>query len=159
MGDNLTAEQMNDMLMNFRPPIVHEDSLKLPQLVLCYVSDCWAYFTTQKLSNQWGDDWDDAPYEHNAGTPYAFHDSDEKKGAKPWKITRVAWDGDFETPSSNQSNSPWSVKEINAGAVAWLRSSRWNGKSVIIPAGTSLERFCELIWEGGGSVYLRIFQP
>lgn len=38
--------------------------------VLCYVSHPFAYFTTQPVENQWGDDWDDAPYEHNAGSPY-----------------------------------------------------------------------------------------
>lgn len=29
-----------------------------------------AYFTTQPIAEAWGDDWDDAPYEHNAGPPY-----------------------------------------------------------------------------------------
>ena len=29
-----------------------------------------AYFTPVSLDEQWGDDWDDAPYEHNAGIPY-----------------------------------------------------------------------------------------
>ena len=38
--------------------------------ILCYVDEPWAYFTTQDLDKQWGDDWNDAPYEHNAGTPY-----------------------------------------------------------------------------------------
>ena len=37
---------------------------------LCYIEKNFAYFTTQDLEKQWGDDWDDAPYEHNAGTPY-----------------------------------------------------------------------------------------
>ena len=37
---------------------------------LCYVEGNIAYFTTQDLDKQWGDDWDDAPYEHNAGLPY-----------------------------------------------------------------------------------------
>lgn len=37
---------------------------------LCYIDGCWAYFTTQDLDKQWGDDWDDVPYEHNAGDPY-----------------------------------------------------------------------------------------
>lgn len=27
------------------------------------------YFTSD-IENQWGDDWDDRPYEHNAGKPY-----------------------------------------------------------------------------------------
>lgn len=122
--------------------------------VLCYVKGSWAYFTTRKLSEQWGDDWNDAPYEHNAGTPYEYSDHDKKEGREPWQIVKVAWDGDFEPPSEGHCNSPWSVEQINAGAVAWLRTSRWrSGKPVIIPAGTTLERFCELIREGGGTVY------
>lgn len=42
---------------------------------LCYIDDNGysnqgvAYFT-DNLENQWGDDWDDAPYEHNAESPY-----------------------------------------------------------------------------------------
>lgn len=60
--------------------------------VLCYISKPWAYFTTQKLEDQWGDDWDDAPYEHNAGEPYgpcwhnhpsARFDPNGKRGWKP----------------------------------------------------------------------------
>lgn len=38
---------------------------------LCYINGSTAYFTTLSLDDQWGDDWDDAPYEHNAGTPYS----------------------------------------------------------------------------------------
>ena len=35
--------------------------------VLCYIDQHKrAYFTTQALSKQWGDDWNDAPYEQNA---------------------------------------------------------------------------------------------
>ena len=29
-----------------------------------------AYFTPLALEDQWGDDWDDAPYDCNAGSPY-----------------------------------------------------------------------------------------
>jgi len=123
--------------------------------VLCYVDGSWAYFTTRKLSDQLGDDWNDAPYEHNAGTPYEYSEHDRKEGREPWLIIKVAWDGDFEPPCEGHCNSPWSVEQINAGAVAWLRTSRWRtGKPVIIPTGTTLERFCELIREGGGAVYL-----
>lgn len=123
--------------------------------VLCYVSGPWAYFTTRKLSEQWGDDWDDAPYEHNAETPYTYHEIDKKAEIKPWKIVKVAWDGDFESPSDGHTNSPWSVAQINAGAVAWLRSISWGKKKkpIVIPAGTPLNLFCELICKGGGNVY------
>lgn len=120
--------------------------------VLCYVDGSWAYFTTQKLSEQWGDDWNDAPYEHNAGEPYQWHD---RRDSEPWQIIKVAWDGEFEAPCAAQYNSPWSVQRINAGAVAWLQTSRWiGGDPIVIMAGTTIEDFCQKIREGGGRVYL-----
>ena len=36
---------------------------------LCYLENNIMYFTSD-IENQWGDDWDDRPYEHNAGKPY-----------------------------------------------------------------------------------------
>ena len=42
----------------------HYDEYKL-----CYVDRNKAWFTNN-FEKQWGDDWDDAPYEHNAGLPY-----------------------------------------------------------------------------------------
>lgn len=36
---------------------------------LCYVEGNKAWFT-DNFENQWGDDWDDKPYEDNAGYPY-----------------------------------------------------------------------------------------
>lgn len=160
--------------------------------ILCYVDRPWAYFTTQSLSEQWGDDWNDAPYEYNAGPPYSpcWHNEPEhrnnpeaKIGRRPgtqtpyevgelcqcesckrdwnadgtpaFSIVKVAFDGNFEAPCDTCYNSPWSVEQINAGAVAWLRATQQaDGKPIVIPAGTTLERFCKLIREGGGSVYL-----
>lgn len=122
--------------------------------VLCYVDDHWAYFTTQELSKQWGDDWNDAPYEHNAGEPY--NDTFPKmEGHETWTITKVAFDGPFAQPKDDHTNSPWSVDQINAGAIAWLRThSYMNGEHVIIPAGVTLDEFCVLIRKGCGNVYL-----
>lgn len=40
---------------------------------LCYVHHNILYFT-DSFEKQWGDDWDDAPYEHNAGEPYEWED-------------------------------------------------------------------------------------
>lgn len=119
------------------------------KLKLCYVDECWAYFTTQELSKQWGDDWNDAPYEHNAGPPYVSYKEDEPK----WEIIKVAWEGAFDTPDEGHTNSPYSVEQINAGVVAWLRSYRWCKKQIIIQAGVSLEEFKELIKAGGGTIY------
>lgn len=48
------------------------------------------------------------------------------------------------------------MKAINAGAVAWLRKSRYSsGPFVVIPVGTTLTEFCRLIEHGGGAVYLK----
>jgi hypothetical protein len=116
---------------------------------LCYIEGNWAYFTTQELDQQWGDDWNDAPYEHNAGTPYLSRDGDDKQ----WKIKKVAWEGPFETPDYGVSNSQYSVEQINAGAVAWLRADEWVKKQIAIPAGASFESFVEFINSAGGAVY------
>ena len=44
---------------------------------LCYLENNIMYFTSD-IENQWGDDWDDRPYEHNAGTPYETHTTVKK---------------------------------------------------------------------------------
>lgn len=115
--------------------------------VLCYVKTPWAYFTTKELSKQWGDDWDNSPYEHNAGTPY------EDDGVE---ITKIAFTADLETPADRAGlNSRYSVKDINSGAVAWLVSSSWNSEeTVVIPAGTTITKFKELIKKAAGRIYV-----
>lgn len=138
--------------------------------VLCYVKDQWAWFTTQPLSDQWGDDWNDAPYEHNAGDPYGpvWHNLPEyvekrgelcrcgacvrdwnEDGTPKWRVYKIAWDGSFEEPCASHWNSPYSVQAINQGAAPWLAS-----ESVKISAGVTMVEFCELIRCGGGTVYL-----
>jgi len=126
--------------------------------VLCYVKDNFAYFTTKELADQTGDDWEDAPYEHNAGPPYEWllsHDGDN--GIPKWDIVKVAYTGEFDTPRDRTRNSNYSVDQINAGAIAWLVTSSWAEKPIVcIPAGTTLSKFIELILKGGGEVYLPI---
>jgi len=127
-------------------------------LRLCYVDGHWAYFTSTSLDKQWGDDWNDAPYEHNAGRPYQYDptiESDRNKG--PWFIVKVAWDGPFETPSDAYNNSPFSVQDINAGAIAWLRCL---AQKVFIQAGVDPNTFIQKIKQCGGNVYLPYgFEP
>lgn len=141
---------------------------------LCYVEDNFAYFTTKELKDQWGDDWNDAPYEHNAGEPYepCWHNTPEQiekndgkcecgccvrdwneDGTPKWKVMKVAYDGCFDTPSSNCANSNFSVEDINAGAVPWL-SNKWD--KVFINAGVSFEEFKSLVKKGGGNVYVAV---
>ena len=119
--------------------------------VLCYVSDNFAYFTTQPLDKQWGDDWNDAPYEHNAGRPYEW---DERRGCPEYTITAVAFKSRMETPAEiDGMNSPYSVQAINNGAAVWL-FDRW-GSGVSIPAGATFAEFAKVIREAEGEVYVR----
>jgi hypothetical protein len=51
--------------------------------VLCYATAGQAWFTTD-LDNQWGDDWNDAPLNCNAGTPYEY-----SRGSRPLKPEEI----------------------------------------------------------------------
>jgi hypothetical protein len=107
------------------------------ELKLCYVDSPWAYFTDKPVDKVWGDDWNDAPYEHNAGTPYEY-------------ALRVAYDGDFRTPSDCTLNSVYSVENINKGITPWLRT--WKDNAWIF-AGTPYDGFCQWVKANGGTVY------
>ena len=131
---------------------------------LCYVcpSTRFAWFTSISLKEQWGDDWDDAPYEHNAGDPYADHYSSLDANLKNRKrikhdLLQVAWSSLHQMPCTNQINSPWSVKGINSGNIAWLTvpHHRQNDDNAFpIFAGTTLREFIGLIKRCGGEVFL-----
>jgi hypothetical protein len=100
---------------------------------LCYVENGCAYFT-DNFENQWGDDWNDAPYEHNAGLPYT---GDNLKA--DGDIVRVPFAGMTE-PCKDHLNSPLSVQDINSGSAPWLRSMpRLDGEEVEIYAGETLD--------------------
>lgn len=121
---------------------------------LCYIDGRYvAWFTSIPLDIQWGDDWNDAPYEHNAGEPYDTHKED--KEYVPHHLVKVVFEGPFETPQDNHVNSPWSVERINAKHVPWLTPVRWkeSGGEPIF-AGTSLLSFIKEIERAGGTVYL-----
>ena len=128
---------------------------------LCYIRDNFAYFTTQDLDKQTGDDWNDTPYEHNAGEPYLplVYGSKEKNprdwnedGTPKWEIYKVAYDYcGAETPAEIAgSNSMYSVDSINAKLTPWL--VKWPNKALF--AGASVEEFITFIEECGGTVYL-----
>jgi len=125
---------------------------------LCYVDGPWAWFTTAELKDQWGDDWNDAPYEHNAEQPYAWREGMKCRDGSdkpPYELFRVAWNGPLETPDEWHSNSPYSVEDINAGAVAWLATARYaSGPKIAIQAGTLFPDFVRLVEAAGGTVYL-----
>ena len=127
---------------------------------LCYVDSSeytgepmMLYFTEQELDKQWGDDWDDVPYEHNAGTPYTNDYSQPEQGVKDGVgiypkigIMRVYITTDFDvsTPRTGTLNSPYCVRDINKGVVPWISIKRDNKKSVFIKAGTTLKEFLKI---------------
>lgn len=113
---------------------------------LCYVENNFAYFTND-FENQWGDDWDDAPYEHNAGAPYE-HDTKTE-------IQVVAYKADLETPAERFGiNSPFSVLDINKKKTPWLMGGY--SQHVEIYAGTSIESFCDSVIASGGEVFFKV---
>lgn len=119
---------------------------------LCYVSDGVAYFTTRDVKDQWGDDWDDRPYEHNAGLPYSWRESME---CPPYSLIELPYSSFLETPEFRaMGNSNLSVKEINDKITPWLMEYGNSQRDIRIFAGTSaLEFICVLI-ESGGEIYL-----
>ena len=115
----------------------------------------YAYFTPVPLNKQWGDDWDDVPYEYNAEIPYddVYDENDERTEIE---IVRVPFyipydDGwDIRFPKDwGGDNSPFCVRDINACAVAWIfchgGHRKSNTDSVAIHAGCSPSEFLEKI--------------
>ena len=109
----------------------------------------WAYFTPpEKFDEQWGDDWDDAPYEHNAGGPYDEDFIEKEDGTYdriPYEIVIVGfafpefmW---VKLPKDyGCGNSPFCVRDINRGAVAWAYGTL-DKATMCIQGGDSLSDF------------------
>lgn len=114
----------------------------------------YAYFTPVSLDKQWGDDWDDTPYEYNAEEPYDdyYGDKDERVETEivkvPFYIPRDGWRIRFPRDWGGD-NSPFCVRDINAGAVAWIfcqgNERKSNSGSIAIQAGCSPAEFLEKI--------------
>ena len=86
------------------------------------------FFTNADLKDQWGDDWNDAPYDCNAGWPY--DDTHTADGNGGWikhehtilvlnvSLSHELW---MEMPEDFGGYcSVFSVDSINEGACAWL---------------------------------------
>lgn len=116
---------------------------------LCYVDGNKAYFTSD-WEHQWGDDWDDAPYEYNAERPYEHYYINGKE--YPIELKELFYEFPCEwvrLPCDNYTNSPFSVEMINKGAIAWII-----GNNFIIPAKTEYEDFIKIVQKNKGIVYL-----
>lgn len=112
---------------------------------LCYIDENKAWFTDD-FENQWGDDWNDRPYECNAGEPYDSWYKDGKKHKINHK-TLYFETTEWETKPCNMGS--FSVEDINKKAVAWIHTDDFN-----ILAGTTYEDFIEIIEKHGGQVYV-----
>lgn len=124
-------------------------------------------FFTDDLNKQWGDDWDDAPYEHNAGWPYDF---DTNIICVPFSIIYshilrgneediLSVDDVFKNfkncvlkcPSSYNINSPFSVDMINGGAIPWIWLGKYDARklvdSVAINGGDTVEQVADKVFK------------
>lgn len=103
---------------------------------LCYVRHNVAYFTSIPVLKQWGDDWDDAPYEHNAGEPYNT----------PGDILLVRFDAEnmVEAQYMRSSKSPISVEELNNGLSPWLTYYLFHMK-IEVYAGITMGDFIKIL--------------
>lgn len=115
----------------------------------------YAYFTPVSLEEQWGDDWDDYPYNENAEIPYdsLYKEKDKNGKWKEYEILRVP----FYLPNAivyfakdwGYDRCQFSVMDINAGAVAWVyytgRNSKTTRGSVVIKAGDNPMEFVEKV--------------
>lgn len=86
------------------------------------------FFTDADLSDQWGDDWDDAPYDCNAGWPYDdTHTADGNGGWIKHEHTILVLNVTISVEHAptipaeyGGYNSSFSVEMINQGACAWM---------------------------------------
>lgn len=136
--------------------------MKEKDFKLCYIDGNKAWFT-DNFEKQWGDDWDDKPYEHNAEEPYdhwsELIEENKEKIKRKWKEHPIELktlyfetnDWSERRPCDGYVNSPYSVEDINKGAIAWLHTDKYN-----IQAGTTIEEFIKTIKNNGGYIYKKI---
>lgn len=123
---------------------------------LCYVEGNKAWFS-DNFENQWGDDWNDRPYECNAEEPYTSWGEkigEDEKGKPIYKEHKIKHKTLYFEVEDWIDKRPcdmgrFSVEDINKQAVAWVHTSEFN-----ILAGTTIEKFIETIESNGGKIYL-----
>lgn len=124
---------------------------------LCYLDYNKAYFTS-KWDEQWGDDWDDAPYEHNADRPYTHYHIDGVEYEIKLKELYFDLNKYVTHPCDGYVNSPYSVEDINKKACPWLIIHYYEDskeKREFVFAGTTYTEFIRIIEKYGGVVYTR----
>jgi hypothetical protein len=142
--DHLRFSLLDRDCHNHEPKEKPEETMK-PKFRLCYVNRPWAWFTTQDVRRQRGEDWDVPGFTHNAGDPEFYHEASDDE---PYELLKVAVDGTYVCPYHK------SVEDINHGVKPWLRMRENDGRGpVTIYAGVTLEEFINQVHAGGGEVY------
>ncbi len=124
---------------------------------LCLVQGDCAWFTTQELKSQWGDDWGESGYEIAAGPPHQYTKYDKEDSLEPWQIARIKFSGSFLLPHDPPAPKSWSVKSVNEGLRPWLRGTGTQGTALM--AGASVEEFCQFVLGEGGQIVERPTNP
>ena len=126
---------------------------------LCYVDGQKAWFT-DNFEKQWGDDWNDRPYECNAGEPYEnwselIEDNEDifkrKYKHHQIKLKTLYFEINDWSEQKPYDMGRFSVEDINKGTVAWVHTDKFN-----ILAGTEIEEFIKIIKENGGKIYMEV---
>ena len=114
---------------------------------LCYIDGNKAWFTSD-FEHQWGDDWNDIPYEHNAEPPYDAYYIDGNR--IPIELKTLYFELPYYSylPCDSFFNSPYSVEDINKNEVPWIKTEDFK-----IVAGTSIEIFKAIVKQYGGKIY------
>lgn len=127
---------------------VNED---MSNFKLCYIDihSKTAYFTTQDISVQWGDNWNELEYEHNAGEPHEALTS-FANGTPKWEIYKLKFDGDdFSVPDPD-----YSVRDINNGAVPWISMYDFDENFITINAGDTIDEFKHKMKQAKNTIYI-----
>lgn len=120
---------------------------------LCYIDGNKAWFTNN-FNKQWGDDWNDAPYEDNAGEPYDYWmeliENNEGK-YKHYEIKHkcIYFETNDWTERKASDLGNFSVEDINEQRVCWLCTDKFD-----IFAGITYENFKKIIKENNGKIYI-----
>ena len=108
---------------------------------LCFVKNNVMYFTDD-FENCTGDDFNDRPYDCNAGEPYEWVDEWSAEENKKHGHTHIRYISYMpynywirEPKDGHWTNCPFSVDDINAGAIAWL----FCDEAGALPAGATIE--------------------
>lgn len=112
------------------------------------------------MKSNGGDDWNDRPYECNAGEPYddwseLIEDNEVRHKRKykqhPIYIETLYFETNDWCESKPCEKGSFSVEEINKGAIAWIITDKF-----CIQAGTTMKDFIKIIIENGGSIWKKI---